>query len=284
MKRMIQWVLAATLICGASVFTSCSLNEDSPVVPVEPDLNLAEKVIGKWIVAELEGLPCPTNLKATVTFVSPTKAYGSLSDIYSLSWNEEAAADITINGNKMSMISKEDEHTTHVLDVTVTSITDTDMVLSSDWIVLVDGKEVYHEVYGQERWVRVTKDYSDDIIGIWEGRITNSEGSEFDDGENHRWEYLADGNFRFYREVDGQWQLSDDEFSNYFVDGNLLCTRWKNKGEGQEEHREWWEIESIKDGVMKWTALRLNEDATFYTATFEMTKVSNIENDNDGQE
>ena len=41
-------------------------------------------------------------------------------------------------------------------------------------------------------------------------------------------------------------QISDDDFSDYFVAGNLLCTRWKNAGEGNEENREWWEIESIE--------------------------------------
>lgn len=82
----------------------------------------------------------------------------------------------------------------------------------------------------------------------------------------------ADGTFHYYHKVDGQWQLSDDEYANYFVDGTLLCTRWKNAGEGQQENREWWEI-TIKNGVMKWTALRKREDGTTYTATFEMTKV-----------
>lgn len=274
MKRMIQWVLAAILICGASVFTSCSSNEDNPAAPVQPDLNLAEKIVGKWIVAELDGELCPTNLKATVTFESATKAYCSLSDVYSPAWNEEIAADVTINGNKVIITAEESEHVSHVLNVNVVSMTDTDMVLSSDWIVFVDGKEYYHEVYGQERWVRVAYDYSSDVIGMWEGRSTGSDTQEFDDGENHRWEFLADGNFRYYQKEDGSWQLSGDEYANYFVDGNLLCTRWKNKGEGQEEHREWWEIESIEDGVMKWTALRLNEDGTTFTATFEMTKTS----------
>ena len=274
MKQLLNWVLAAILICGASVFTSCSSNEDNPAAPVQPDLNLAEKIVGKWIVAELDGELCPTNLKATVTFESATKAYCSLSDVYSPAWNEEIAADVTINGNKVIITAEESEHVSHVLNVNVVSMTDTDMVLSSDWIVFVDGKEYYHEVYGQERWVRVAYDYSSDIIGMWEGRSTGSEIQEFDDGENHRWEFLADGNFRYYQKVDGLWQLSGDEYANYFVDGNLLCTRWKNKGEGQEEHREWWEIESIENGVMKWTALRLNEDGTTYTATFEMTKTS----------
>jgi hypothetical protein len=74
---------------------------------------------------------------------------------------------------------------------------------------------------------------------------------------------MTDGTFNFFRKVDGQWQISDDD---YFVDGYLLCTRRKNAGAGNEEHREWWEIESIEDGVMKWKALRQNADGTTYTA------------------
>ena len=32
MKKIMNWVLAAILICGACVFTSCSSNEDNPVI------------------------------------------------------------------------------------------------------------------------------------------------------------------------------------------------------------------------------------------------------------
>ena len=39
------------------------------------------------------------------------------------------------------------------------------------------------------------------------------------------------------------------------------------------EYRESWEIASIEDGIMKWTAVRAREDGTTYTATFEMKKV-----------
>ena len=82
-----------------------------------------------------------------------------------------------------------------------------------------------------------------------------------------------DGTFNYFRKVNGQWQISDDDYADYFVAGNLLCTRWKNAGAGNEEHREWWEIESIENGVMKWKALRQREDGTTYTATFQMVKV-----------
>jgi len=34
-----------------------------------------------------------------------------------------------------------------------------------------------------------------------------------------------------------------------------------------------WEIASVENGKMKWTALRQKEDGSTYTTTFEMTKV-----------
>ena len=60
--------------------------------------------------------------------------------------------------------------------------------------------------------------------------------------------------------------------AEYFVDGSLLCTRWKNVG-SDIENRESWEIASIQNGKMEWTALRQKADGTTYTATFSMTRV-----------
>ena len=51
-----------------------------------------------------------------------------------------------------------------------------------------------------------------------------------------------------------------------------LSSDWRIYKDG-EEIREWWEIESIQNGKMEWKALRMCEDKTTYTATFEMTKV-----------
>ncbi len=61
--------------------------------------------------------------------------------------------------------------------------------------------------------------------------------------------------------------------SEYFVDGTLLCSRWKNVG-NDKENRESWEIASIENDVMNWTALRRNADGTTYTATFSMKRVN----------
>ena len=268
MKKYFSWMMTAILVCGTSVFTSCTDNDDNPV---QDDLNVSEKIIGKWMVEELEGKACPTNLKAVITFLSPTNAYGSLSDYYSDSWNNHASADVVINGNDVTLTAFENEHTKHVTVATISSITDTDMILKSDWKVYVDGKVVINEVYDKERYVRITNDYQDAIVGTWEGKVT-SEDDEHTDGELHRWEYRANGTYKYYSKENGEWKADTDVMADYFVDGILLCTRWKKTADS-EELREWWEIESIQNGVMKWTALRMREDGTTYTATFEMTKV-----------
>ena len=39
MKRMMQWAMAAALICGATVLTACSSNDDNPVTPPEEPQN-----------------------------------------------------------------------------------------------------------------------------------------------------------------------------------------------------------------------------------------------------
>ena len=131
-----------------------------------------------------------------------------------------------------------------------------------------------NNIEGQgQHYVRITADYKQAILGKWEGHVTSEQGSEFDDGEDHQWEYLADGTFRYYsQDGNGTWVTNPNQtLSQYFVDGTLLCTRWVIDG---TENREWWEIESIADGVMNWTALRQREDGTTYTATFQMTKVN----------
>ena len=245
MKKIMNWVLAATLVCGASVFTSC--NTDVVDNPTQPDLNISEKIIGKWMVEELDGQPCPTNLKAVITFLSPTKAYGSLSDFYSDSWNNHAKADVVIDGINVTLTAIENEHIKHITVSQIFSIT-------------------------EEHYIRIENDFENDIIGTWEGKVTSSE-DEHTDGQLHRWEYKADGTYVYYNKVGDEWVNSNDVLAEYFVDGILLCTRWKQTADS-DELREWWEIESIKDGVMKWTALRMRDDGTTYTATFEMTKVN----------
>ena len=65
MRKIFNWMLAATLIYGASVFTACSSNDDNPA---PPDLNLSEKIIGKWIHTDTDGETVTTDMKSVYTF------------------------------------------------------------------------------------------------------------------------------------------------------------------------------------------------------------------------
>ena len=281
MKKIFNWMLAAIITCGASVFTSCTVS-DNPVSPAEPDLNVAEKIIGKWMVTERDGEPALTNQKTVVTFLSATKGFVSLSraDYDNHKWLNGHECDVKIEGNIVTQISHPQDGVTETVENNIKSINEKEMLADHKRTWTIDGKDIVTKV-SMLKFVRVTADYSADIIGMWEGHSTGEESSEFDDGENHRWEYMTDGTFNYFRKVDGQWQISDDDYADYFVDGNLLCTRWKNAGAGNEEHREWWEIESIENGVMKWKALRQKEDGTTYTATFEMKKID-VSSEGDG--
>ena len=238
--------------------------------------NFTEKIIGKWMIAEMDGSPVGTNKKQVFTFTSSSKASVSTSIVAKPGmpslWMDHLETEVLMGDNKVTLTSHPNESTKILDEITVTAINDKEFTANRKLTMYKDG-EVSFTTDMPIRFVKVTVDYSQSIIGMWEGHVTSEMGSEFDDGEEHRWEYLADGNFHFYRLVNGEWQLSNDEFSNYFVDGSLLCTRWKNNGENTEEKREWWEIASIENGVMNWTAFRQREDGTTYTATFSMTKV-----------
>ena len=78
-----------------------------------------------------------------------------------------------------------------------------------------------------------------------------------------------DGTFVYYVKDGDKWVPGQNTLSEYFVAGNLLCTRWVSGG---QENREWWEV-AINGSKMNWTALRKNKDGSTFTVTFEMNRV-----------
>ena len=270
-KRKNLWMTAAILICGAaSVFTSCT-NEDTPADPAD---NLPEKIMGKWMKSEQDGKPLPTDKKMVYTFVSPTKAYMSASIDASpevgTHWITQLEADVTISGNKVSLITYSEEGATMVVDYNITAIDDTSFTANHKVTITLGGKVVY-VVEDVLRFVKVTIDYAPAIIGMWE--CTGLSGGETFNDANARLEFFDDGTYKYYRKNDGgQWKaVTTREFQEYFVDGYLVNTRWKDAG-GQES-REWWEVKSLKDGKMQWKALRANEDGTTFEQITDWERV-----------
>ena len=250
-------LLAATVICGACLFTSCKKDEDN-------NLKLEEKIIGKWMMTDRDGQPIATDGKLVYTFVSPNKALVSASlnyrPVVGTRWSDQVEADIAISGNKVTVNINLDEQTTVAEEFTVTAISGSEFTANHKVTVTVDGNVMLSDE-DILRFVKVTADYSAAILGLWECQgIT---GGETNNDDNARLEFMADGTYRFYRRNDaGVWNLVPRQTNEYFVDGNLLCTRWQ--AEGEEMSYEWWEIATAADGHMQWTALRQQADGSTF--------------------
>ena len=278
--KVMYYLLLACMFIGAFALTGCTVNvniNNPDTVKDEADEaevtqeDIEEVILGSWIVADRNGQPALTNEKGVFTFVSPTEAYISASfsarPELGTPWMSMLKAEAEIDGNRVIITRKGDDEAAMVNEMIISDINDAETQGSLVVKSVNDGEET---VITEEsiRFVKVNDDYSEDIIGTWEGCCT-SDGSVFDDGQEHRWEYKADGTYIYYIKDGDEWIPSDNTLNEYFVDGNLLCTRWV---EGDEENREWWEV-SIDGDKMNWTALREDEDGNTFTSTFEMTKV-----------
>ena len=109
----------------------------------------------------------------------------------------------------MTVTTYPDEHTTVVEEYTVTSITANELTANRKITFTVNGAVVDsdEETF---RFTKVTADYSAAILGTWQGHCTSA-GSVFDDGQEHRWQYNADGNFVYYVKDGDNWVPSAND-------------------------------------------------------------------------
>ena len=279
------YLLFACALCGAVILAACGNGgRENPTEELQTEVpsavapaaevnqtDIEEKIIGKWIIADLNGRPALTNDKSVFTFPSTTKAYMSASfsshPEQGIDWIDLLEADVVIEGNKITVTRQAGGNKTMVDELTVSSITAEETIGNLIVKSVENGTETILSE-GPVRIIKVKDDLKEDIIGMWEGRST-SEGSPFDDGQIHRWEFSDDGEFTYFTKDGDNWMPDNDDLSEYIVDGNLFCSRWGSEG---KENREWWEI-SIDGDTMKWTALR-EDGGTTFTATFEMKRVN----------
>ena len=270
MKKIMYWVLAATLVCGASVFTSCSNNDDNPVA----GNSLAEKIVGKWIHADTDGEAVTTDMKSVYTFtkdgVSALKGFYSMSMTESGVWAYRQETDVTISGNAITMTSRLADGRQSVVELTAVTVSGDDLRFTAKTTISKDGQVT--ATYGprQEHFTRAKADYTEAIVGLWEITFT-SDDPEFESPEPTRELYRADGTCTFYELVDGQW-VEEKEVTNseYFIDGPMVFIRWQ---ESEEMMYENWEVVSSEKGKQVNKSVRKHDDGSTYTIYANLTKV-----------
>ena len=260
MKRILK--LAVYGIVAISILSSCTDSDDYP-----SQKDIETKIIGKWKEIVTEGKDALTNSRTIRTFYTGNKATHSCSRIYdgNYAWYNKSPFKYEVSGCDMCESSEENSFKTFSKVMSID-----ESKLSANYY-----KEILPE--GQERGIninaiyqKVAADYSRDIIGLWEG--VEMTGDETYGDANHRIEYKADGTYVYYDKDGDNWKPSENVDNEYNVDGDWLATRWRPAA-GADYEYEWWDIAEIKDGTMKWSALREKGDKTRYTTTFTWKKI-----------
>ncbi len=278
MKRNNFYALLASVMLAATagLMTACTSNDDNPATPSGPSESvIKEKIVGKWKAITQDGKERVTNRHAIMTFFADgtmtyTRSY--YSDYWGIQiWANRAPYTYTVSENLVTREGLEENGQMRKTFYEVNSIGNSEMEMALTGYVL-DGQN--YPIKQTNKYKHVTADYSEDIIGLWEA--TEMTGEQTYNDDNARLAFLTDGTYKYYRKSEaGEWQLVSTRYvEEYFVDGDFVATRWQETG--GEMNYEWWDIDEIKDGQMKWSALREREDGTRFTTTFTWKKVSDI--------
>ena len=275
MKRNNFYALLASVMLAATagLMMACTIHEDNPATPSGPSESvIKEKIVGKWKAITQDGKERVTNRRTVMTFfangsMTYSRAFPSdyMEQYY---WEYKVPYTYTVSGNIITREGLEADGQMRMTFYEVSAISSSEVEMNLTGYVL-GGQNYSRNMVNLYK--RVSADYSEDIIGLWE--VTGMTGEETYNDDNARLAFLADGTYRYYRKDDaGEWQLvSTRDVEDYIVDGDWVATRWQEAG--GEMKFEWWDIDEIKDGQMKWSALREREDGTRFTTTFTWRKV-----------
>lgn len=275
-KHLFHTFLASVMLAAtAGLMTACTSNDDNPTPSGPSESVIKEKIVGKWKAVMQDGKERVTNRHAIMTFFADgtmtyTRSY--YSDYWGIQiWANRAPYTYTVSDNLVTREGLEENGQMRKTFYEVNSIGNSEMEMALTGYVL-DGQN--YPIKQTNKYKHVTADYSEDIIGLWEA--TEMTGEQTYNDDNARLAFLTDGTYKYYRKSEaGEWQLvSTRDVEEYFVDGDFVATRWQEKD--GEMNYEWWDIDEIKDGQMKWSALREREDGTRFTTTFTWKKVSDI--------
>lgn len=254
--------MAVIGLAAVAAFASCE-KEDFP-----SQQEIETKIVGQWKCVESEGKETLTDQRSILTYMVGGKETASLAkthEVVGFIWSNKEPYSYQVKENELmeTRLSNGQNLYTDIL-----SINNDRMEKILKKVVYPDGR--ISEPNLSMVFSKITpNNFSEDIIGMWEG--VEMTGYETYGNAEARIEYKADGTYKYYTKVNDVWQYKPG-FNEWNVDGDWLATRWQNEGEEQMNY-EWWDIDEIKDGMMKWSALREKEDGERYTTTFTWKKI-----------
>lgn len=272
MQQTFKTMVALTVGAAAMCLTSCNEDEVTGGVPTQQEIE--SKIIGKWKLATDNGQDCLTDKKMMLTFSDNHQSTSSSSRVAmpfnEHQWVNKQASPYQIKGNILSWM-KPGHPDYKEVGIAIDAIDDKAFTYNEYIMTNQDG--VASTEKGSHTYRRVTADYTSDILGVWEG--VSMTGDETYGSAEARIAYYDDNTYTYYRKIADVWYPSNDEACEYNVDGDWLATRWMPE-EAEDYNYEWWDIDAIKDGTMKWSALRERKDGSRYNTTFNWKKVDDF--------
>jgi len=253
MTRTLLTVLLISLF--GSLVASCD-KIDTPSEEV-----IKAKIVGKWKTESRDGVETPTNKKIVTTMTADGAMYSTV--LLNSKWHLSKEAVYTITGNKFASSS------TRTQSEGIITAIDDNVLEFSDYTSSTPKGTHHYDKYVN---ARVTNDFSESIIGMWEG--VELTGEVTFGAENHRWEFKNNGTYAYYTKNSstGNWSPDPSNSGNvYYVDGDFLSFRWIREN---VEYQEWWDIKYCNSNEMLWYALRLNEDKSSFETTLKMKRVN----------
>ena len=156
--------LAVFGIAAIAAFSSCSKNE---VVPSQKDIET--KIIGKWKRIKLDGVEHSTNMRQIATFENGGKMYSTttMTATGKSIWEFQAPFDYECIGNTVrSRLYFDDGTLRSEMQYEVQEINETAFKVRM-FRTFSDG--AYKDINTLVEYRRINADYSQDIIGLWEG-------------------------------------------------------------------------------------------------------------------
>lgn len=255
------------LFVACGLLLGCSQSGDSGDDSTTYSFN-AESAVGTWVMMMIGGEEVATN------------------DRFVMRLNEDMTQDyyaIISDGEGSTMLSYTQNATYSVENGILSVISDmVDLELqcaitsgelcgqSGDVLTYTEIKNIQGGVdcyvESEYKGIRCTVDYSEQIIGMWEGTVI--EGDENEPFDNIRLDFRDDSLFDFYyQDSDGEWIMLEQD-NTYAILGNLFGSQW-NESETQIIAETW--ITTIDSDTMTWRAVR---EGVENTAGFDLHRVT----------
>ncbi len=258
MKKLL---ILASLTGFLWLFIGCS--DDDTTVTTN-----AEKVIGKWIATEINGVSALTDSLFSMEFRTDNVevyARGSYVDSNNSKWTEGKNYTYSINNDLITINGTDESNKSVHAEFKIHSLTNSLLTYSVVSFIYNGVSTPDTKIYTCKK---ATNDYASQIVGIWYGKCTSANTT---DTAYHYWEYLADGKYNYYyQDANSKWIKKSDNAGGYYLYGDLFASNYTNdqiSGVSGTKY-ECWNI-SIANGKMKWTGKRVDK-----IVTYEMIKSS----------